>query len=213
MTTKVIVFDFDGTIADTYDTFVAIINRLADEFGYQPVSQEEIRRFRNLNSQEIIKQSGISLFKVPALLRRAKQEMSQEITKIPLITGIESALLNLQNQGKKLGIVTSNTQENVDCFLHNHALENAFDFVYSDTNIFGKHKIINKLIKQEKLLREKIIYVGDETRDITAAKKSNIKVIAVSWGFNSPEILAKCNPDFLIDNPMELPKIIADFTH
>ena len=212
MTTKVIVFDFDGTIADTYDAFVTIINRLADEFGYQPVSQEEIRRFRNLNSQEIIKQSGISLFKVPALLRRAKQEMSQEITNIPLIPGMKSALSTLQKQGKKLGIVTSNTHQNVACFLNKHELEPIFDFVYSDTKIFGKNKIINKLIKQEQLLREGIIYVGDETRDITAAKQSKIKVIAVSWGFNSPEILAKCNPDFLIENPMELPQVIADFT-
>ena len=212
MTKKVIIFDFDGTIADTYDAFVDIINRLAGEFGYKPVSQSEIKRLRNLNSQEIIKQSAISLFKVPALLRRAKREMNQEIDNIQPISGIKPALLTLQTQGKKLGIVTSNTQDNVTRFLANHDLINVFDFVYSDTSIFGKHKILNKLIKRENFLHDNIIYVGDETRDITAAKKSKIKVIAVSWGFNSPEILAKYNPDFLLEHPMELPQVITNFT-
>ncbi len=51
---------------------------------------------------------------------------------------------------------------------------------------------------------EEVIYVGDETRDIEAAKKINSKVIAVSWGFNTKEALARHNPDFLIHQPSEL---------
>ena len=213
MTPKVIIFDFDGTIADTYDAFVGIINGLADEFGYKKVSQEELKLLRNLNSQEIIKQSNISIFKVPALLRRVKRELSKEIEHIKPISDIQLALLALGEQGYQLGIVTSNTQSNVEKFLNNHKLASLFDFVYSDSNLFGKHKILKKLIKRQKLVREEIIYVGDETRDIEAAHKSGIKVIAVGWGFNSPEVLAQYNPHVLVEYPRELKQVVEDLSN
>ncbi|PSB03825.1 HAD family hydrolase, partial [Merismopedia glauca] len=54
----------------------------------------------------------------------------------------------------------------------------------------------------------KVIYVGDETRDIEAARKSKIKAIAVCWGFNFREILAKYKPDFLIDRPSQLLEVV-----
>jgi phosphoglycolate phosphatase-like HAD superfamily hydrolase len=63
-------------------------------------------------------------------------------------------------------------------------------------------------MKINNLSSEEVIYVGDETRDIEASKKINIKVIAVSWGFNSGEVLAKHNPDFLIHKPSELIEVL-----
>lgn len=50
--------------------------------------------------------------------------------------------------------------------------------------------------------------MGDEIRDIDAAKKTGIKVIAVGWGFNSPQALAAQNPNFLIERPQELIEIM-----
>ena len=74
--------------------------------------------------------------------------------------------------------------------------------------IFGKTTIINNVLKQKQLDPTTVIYVGDETRDIEASKKANIKVIAVTWGFNSPEALAKQEPYILINHPQELPEVI-----
>ena len=79
-----------------------------------------------------------------------------------------------------------------------------FDFIYSGTILFGKSKAINKFLKQENIKPEAVIYVGDEIRDIEAARRSEIKVIAVSWGFNSEQVLAELHPDYLIQNPAEL---------
>ncbi len=52
--------------------------------------------------------------------------------------------------------------------------------------------------------------MGDETRDIEAAKKSKIKIVAVTWGFNSSNVLAQHQPDFLIDIPQQLTEIFED---
>jgi phosphoglycolate phosphatase-like HAD superfamily hydrolase len=209
MSVKVIIFDFDGTLADTLDALVIITNRLAVEFGYKQTAPEELAQLRNLSSREIVKQSGISIFKLPFLLKQVKLALGNDIQKLNPILGIKEALTHLKNEGNSLGILTSNSEENVSVFLRNQGMEDLFSFIYSGTSLFGKHKVIRKLMKDNNLKTEEVIYVGDETRDIEASKRINIKVIAVSWGFNSREALAKHNPDFLIHKPYELIEVIA----
>jgi phosphoglycolate phosphatase-like HAD superfamily hydrolase len=209
MSVKVIIFDFDGTLADTLDALVIITNRLALEFGYKQTAPEELAQMRNLSSREIFEQSGISIFQLPFLLRRVKLALHKDIQKLSPILGIKEALTHLKNEGNRLGILTSNSEENVSVFLKKHGIEDLFSFIYSGTTLFGKHKVIRKFMKQNNLNTQEVIYVGDETRDIEASKRINIKVIAVSWGFNSREALAKHNPDFLIHKPGELIEVIA----
>lgn len=204
MNQKVIIFDFDGTIADTVDALVVIANRLAVEFGFIQITPEELALLRNLTAREIIKYSGISLFRIPFLVKKVKSELKNKIHEFKPIPGIQEALIELQNQGYRLGIITSNSQENVTEFLKINHLDSLFEFIYSGVTIFGKTTIINNVLRQKQLKLQDVIYVGDETRDVEASKKANIKVIAVTWGFNSPEALAKEKPNFLIDQPSEL---------
>lgn len=209
MSVKVIIFDFDGTLADTLDAVVSITNRLAGEYGYKPTTPDELDQIRNLSSSEIIKQSGISLFKIPFLLRRVTEDLRNDIQKLKPIIGIKDALTQLKEEGITLGILTSNSEENVEIFLENHGMQELFSFVYSETRLFSKHRIIRKFMKKNNLNPEEVIYVGDETRDIEASKRIHIKVIAVSWGFNSREALAKQNPDFLVYKPSELIEVMG----
>lgn len=208
MTLKVIVFDFDGTIADTLDPIVNIVNRLAVEFGYKLASQEDVAQLQNLTSIEIIKQSGISIFKVPFFIKKLRAELKKEIPYTKPILGMKETLIELKKHGYQLAILTSNSKENVMEFSNSNGLQEVFDFIYTGAKLFGKNKVINKFLKQENFSPEEFIYVGDETRDIEAAKKSQVRVIAVSWGFNSKEILAEQNPDFLVQQPEELLEVI-----
>ncbi|MBD2006262.1 MULTISPECIES: HAD-IA family hydrolase [Cyanophyceae] len=208
MTEKAIIFDFDGTIADTFDAIVSITNCLALEFGYKLATLEDIEQFRNLSSREIIHKSGVSFFKLPFLLRKVRAGLNNKIQELKPFPGIKEALIELKAQGNTLGIITSNSQDNVTLFLENNVFLEIFDFLYSAPTVFGKHKVINSFLKQHNIKQQDVIYVGDETRDIEAARKSNVKAIAVTWGFNSKEVLAKHNPDFLIYNPQELIEVI-----
>ncbi len=93
MTARVILFDFDGTIADTYQAIADIADRLSSEFGYKPLSQEELLFLKNLSSREIIKRTEISLFKIPFLIKRVQTELSKEIANLPPIAGIDSRIV------------------------------------------------------------------------------------------------------------------------
>jgi len=211
MSVKVIIFDFDGTLADTLDAIVNITNRLAKIYGYKATAPEELAQIRNMSSREIVKQSNISVFKLPFLLRRIKLELQDDIQQVKPIAGIQESLIRLKNQGILLGIITSNSEENVKAFLQKNDMKDLFSFIYSERTLFSKDKALNKFIKRNNLIPEQVIYVGDETRDIEASKKINVKVVAVSWGFNSEEALAKQNPDFLINKPSELVDLIGSF--
>jgi phosphoglycolate phosphatase len=205
--TKVIIFDFDGTLADTIDILLSITNRLSAEYGFKSATKEELAQLRNLNSWQILQYSGISIFKFPLLIRRLKAELHSEVPHIQLFPGIKEVLLELKKRGFQLGIITSNSRENVLGALEKNGLQDTFTFIYSGST-FGKHKVINKWLRIENIHTEKVVYVGDEVRDIDAAKKTGIKVIAVGWGFNSPQALAAQNPNFLIERPQELIEIM-----
>ncbi|MDB9314712.1 HAD-IA family hydrolase [Spirulina sp. CS-785/01] len=203
-----IIFDFDGTIADTHRPFINILNRLSDEFGYDPVKEEDIPKLRGLSSQEIVQKADISLFKIPFLLKKAKQELNKDIIHVLPITGMDQAIQELYQTGYHLGILTSNIQENVTIFLQKNNLSDLFEFVHSGNTLFGKDRLLKKIFKQYNINPDVTVYVGDETRDIDAAKKSGIRVISVTWGFNSQDILAEHNPDFLVSNVEDFIKLI-----
>ena len=208
MTAKVVLFDFDGTIADTYNAIVEISNQLSSEFGYKALKEEELLLLKNLSSREIVKLSEISIFKIPFLVRRVRTELSKEIADLSPIRGINSILFELKSRGYILGIVTSNNKENVDIFLRKNRLSSLFSYIYSSTSIFGKHRVIERAIRSNRLNKADVVYVGDETRDIRSSRKSGIGVVAVSWGFNSAEILQEYEPDYLVNTPKELLKAI-----
>ena len=157
-----------------------------------------------MSSREIVKLSEISIFKLPFLVRRVRTELSKEIAQLSPILNISPVLLELKSRGYTLGIVTSNIKENVEIFLLNNQLRSLFSYVYASTSIFGKHRVINQAIRNNQLNKSDVIYVGDETRDIRSARRSNIGIAAVSWGFNSAEILQAYQPDYLVDKPCEL---------
>ena len=210
MTQKVIIFDFDGTIADTVDALVSIANSLAVEFNFAPITPEEFLLLKNLTSREIFKYSGIPLFKIPFLLKKVKRELKNKIPELKPIEGIPEALLELKENGSRLGIITSNSKGNVKEFLKINNLDNFFEFVHTGVTIFGKTTIINNVLKQKQIKTQEVIYVGDETRDIEASKKAQIKICSVTWGFNSEEALAKEHPDFLIHHPRELVEVVKN---
>lgn len=72
---KGILFDFDGTIADTLSLVLAIFNRISPEYGLSPLKAEEVRELRSMTSQEILRQAQIPFWQVIALVIRAKQEL------------------------------------------------------------------------------------------------------------------------------------------
>ena len=206
---KTIIFDFDGTIADTLDSVVRIVNDHAEHFGYKKVTKEDIPYLQGKKPREILSYLGISIFKLPLWIKKIHSEINKEISNMESTVNISPLLSELNNNEHfHLGILTSNTQENVKKFLDKNGLD-FFDFIRTGKSVFGKSHMINKIIKQRHVNKNEAFYVCDEVRDIEAARKSGIRSIAVTWGYNTKGALMKENPDFLVDSPDELRNIIT----
>ncbi|MCK5780628.1 MAG: HAD-IA family hydrolase [Psychrilyobacter sp.] len=206
MKKTVFIFDFDGTIADSLHMGIEIFNKhIANKYNCKSIDTDNIEELKGKSTYELLKEHKINILKVPLLLYVAKKLMEEKMGEIELIEGMKEALKGLKNKGFRMGILTSNNKKNVELFLIHHGLEDLFEFVYSEKNLFGKDKAIKKMINTEKL--EDIIYVGDETRDVEACKKVGVPVIGVSWGFNTKINLEAHKPNYLISSPQELVKI------
>ncbi|BAU09566.1 phosphoglycolate phosphatase [Leptolyngbya sp. NIES-3755] len=207
---NVILFDFDGTIVDSVDVGVEITNRLALEFGFPPFDQATLEELKNLGSRGALKRSKIPVWKLPFLIRRFTAELNREIPHLELFPEMKETLLELKQQGNFLGIVSTNSIKNIQEFLRVQNLTSTFDVISASYSLFGKSRLIQKIMRQQKLQPSQIYYVGDETRDIEAAKTSGVNSIATTWGLNSAEILLQHHPDFLIDCPKELLNLLID---
>ena len=103
-----------------------------------------------------------------------------------------------------MGILSSNDRRNIDLLLKKYDIAHYFDFIYTEKNIFSKDKKLKFILKLFRLRHEDIIYIGDEVRDIQAAKRAGINNIAVTWGYNNPKILISAKPTALVENPKQL---------
>lgn len=204
-----IIFDFDGTIADTLSVVIRIANKFADHYGYNKIPLSDLPKLREKKPSAVLRHLGISIFKLPIVARKIRFEMNKEIVNLKTAVDLKDTLVHLKENGCILGILTTNSRENVVEFLKKNDLE-LFDFVYSGRAVFGKSRLLKKLMKEKKIPHEDLIYVGDEIRDVEAAKKAGIKVIGVSWGYNTKSALLESHPDHIVEKPEELKGIILD---
>lgn len=206
-----LLFDFDGTLADSLSAIVTITNRLAPEFGYRPTPLAEVDALKGLTARQLIRYSGIPILKIPALLRQLRAELRQQSAAIPPCAGMPAVIRQLYERNHSLAVITSNTPEAVWAFLAVHSLEHCFVSVDGGGTLFRKGKLINQCLEKHQFTPKDTVYVGDEVRDIDAARFAGVSPVAVTWGFNSREALVAAQPDWLVDEPEMLAAIAEGF--
>jgi phosphoglycolate phosphatase len=204
MAYRTIIFDFDGTLANTLEDSRRIFNEIASDLGLREVTREELPALRHMSIKELISHLGIPKRRVPGIIARGTAMMRGNIVRLPLIEGMAETLPALRARCDSFGVLTSNAPTNVDLFLRAHGLRGLFNFISSTSKLTGKAKHIKAIRKTFSLRAEEMLYVGDEIRDIKASQKAGIPVAAVTWGFNSPEALAAEKPDHLLSTAAEL---------
>ncbi|MCX7713541.1 MAG: HAD-IA family hydrolase [Chthoniobacterales bacterium] len=200
---KAVIFDFDGTLADTFAIAVEVYNSVAVDFGCRIVKQEEIPAARKKSARQLMGELGVTKRKLPRLAARCLKLIHQKMECVLPFPGITASILTLKNSGLILGILTSNSCENVEVFLRKNDLEK-FDFVRSSSRLFGKAKEIRSILKEYGWKPSEVAFVGDECRDMEAGAKAKVVTVAVGWGFNLPEALLEQKPDLFLQYPEQL---------
>jgi phosphoglycolate phosphatase len=203
---ELIVFDFDGTIADSLHQGLAHYNSLASRYGFLPVT--DITAARAMKTKAFFKAHKIPLRRLPRLYKEFTRLQKDHMPGIRLYDGMAEAIESLASR-YRVGILSSNSEENIRRCLAANQVERHFSFVLSHSSIFGKHKSMRKVLKIEKLSREKVVYIGDELRDMKAAAKAKIDACAVTWGIHTENVLLQEGPRFIARQPSDLLRVFG----
>ena len=204
---QLVLWDFDGTLADTLASVLQLYNELAGRHGFRPV--DDPQAMRGLTPFEFLRGHGIPLAKVPSLVREMRAAHRARMATTRLFPGLPPVLEALRRSGCRLGILSSNSRENILACLRANRAEGLFDPVVGYSRLLGKARPIRRLLRAGRLAVRDVLYVGDEVRDIEAARQAGVAVAAVTWGFNAKELLARHAPDHLIEYPEELLRVLG----
>ena len=199
-----LLFDFDGTLVDSFNCVMEKAILMAEEFHFQTMSDKDINDLRDLTSKELLKLLNIPVYKIPKLIHHMRKHLRNEMHSLAPSRHIRPVVEKLYNANVPLGILSSNSVENVSKWLDSHDMRHFFNFIHTESNYFSKKYLLKKTLKTYRMDKSNTYYICDETRDIDAATKNNIKSIAVTWGYNSEKALLQYQPAFIARHPDDI---------
>jgi phosphoglycolate phosphatase len=203
---RLAIFDFDGTLADSFPFFIRVFNQLAQQHGFKGIDPDLALTYRGYDARRMMEQVGMPAWKLPLVARSFISLMKQNAESISLFEHTDDMLLHLANNGVILAIVSSNSYDNVSRILGpaNMGLISQFE---CGVSIFGKAARIQKVLKKTGVPYREAIYIGDQVADLEAARKKKVAFGAVSWGYATIESLRQHSPEEEFDSVSAIRRI------
>jgi phosphoglycolate phosphatase len=209
LTYRLVIFDFDGTLADSADWFIGMTNEVARRFRFRQISDEEVAMLRGRSSREVVAYMRVPAWKMPFIARHTRRLVSENTSEIPLFPESPDLIRRLHASGVVLALVSSNSESNVRKIL-GPELAACIDHYACGASMFGKSPKFRKVIRKVGAGPGEVLSIGDETRDIEAASRTGIDSGAVTWGYARPEILEAHRPTFLFNTMEDIARTILD---
>jgi phosphoglycolate phosphatase len=191
------IFDLDGTLADSFPWFLRTVNDVADRFRFRRVADEDVESLRHASSRELLAYLQVPLWKLPSITRHMRKLKADPNANIALFDGVDTMLRSLASSGVKLALVSSDSETNARRKLGDLAA--LFSYFDCAASLFGKPAKFRRAIRRAGVAPADVIAIGDEIRDIEAARAVGIACGAVSWGYAAPPALRAQAPDFLFE--------------
>jgi len=199
---RLAIFDFDGTLADSLDWFRASFHDVIARFDLTPITAEELEAMRGLSAREIMARLNVSMWQLPTIVSDMRKRKLAAASETSLFAGIPAMLSDLQRQGIKTAIVSSDSEASVRQVLGPTTAQiTRFD---CGAAVFGKHRKFRRVARKLGAKPSETICIGDEIRDIEAAKAASMDSGAVAWGYALPSALQAAGPTHLFNSVEEM---------
>jgi phosphoglycolate phosphatase len=205
---ELVIFDLDGTLLDSFPWFSSVINSIADKHHFRRVENDQAEMLRGSGARQIIKLLGIAAWRIPAIARDVRRLKSDHLHTIALFPGVDRLLRELSARGIVLAIVSSDSEDNARRAL---GPANAAPIAHyaCGSSLFGKSGKFRQVMKSAAIPPSRTICIGDEIRDIEAARKVGLDFGAVSWGYTSTAALQAHAPEYMFSS---IDDLIAEVT-
>ncbi len=208
---KLIIFDLDGTLLDTLTDITNSVNYTLNKFNKEPKTEEEIKYFLGQGPRYLLENSFGEIENYDEVFKvydtHYKIHQNDNTKPYP---GVKETLEELKKTNLKLA-VCSNKQDEITKSLIEDLFPGVFSHVIGTSEKFMRKPasdMPNHIMKSLGVTKKETIYVGDTETDMKTAINSNIRAIAVTYGFRRKEELEIFKPYKIIDNLKELLEII-----
>jgi phosphoglycolate phosphatase len=197
---RLVAFDFDGTLVDSFPVFRTVFAEVAERFGLRRPAAAEAEALRGLPTRELLRRLDVPLARLPAILRDAQARMAHRAHAVAVVPGVPALLASLASRGVAVAVLSSNGEGLVRQVLGASLVAHVTAF-RCGTALFGKAPRLRALVRRFRATGA-AVFVGDEERDIAAARAAGVRALAVTWGYATPAALG--DADAICENVASL---------
>ena len=201
-----VIFDFDGTLADSFPWVLRTVDEVSDRFKFRRPRDGELEELRYCDAREVMRRLGVPRWKVPMIARYVRSRMAEDVGQIGLFPGTGEMLDELANAGLRLAVVSANSEATIRTVLGPHARR--VSAIAGGVSLFGKRGKLLRMSRLTGVEPRRVLVIGDEIRDLNAARAARMAFGAVSWGLTRPEALEAGRPQALFRQMSDIPKLV-----
>lgn len=199
---RVIMFDYDGVIADSFDAYFREFTAVCTEMGFHRInSKDKFLRLFEGNALRQLLWFGFPMWRLKRLASQFRPRIEAATVSVKPFDGMVDLLRELTAR-HHVYIVTSNTGETIEWFLSTHAIEGVRGVLGGDHHA-SKVRKIRRILKRH-LGKVEAYYIGDTKGDMVEARKAGAKAVAAAWGWHHADKLLEAGPDHICRSPQEL---------
>ncbi|MDP1737712.1 MAG: HAD hydrolase-like protein [Caulobacter sp.] len=200
---RLAIFDFDGTLGDTMGWMLDASDQMAEKFGFRKIDRSQLDTLRTMTARDLMKLQRLPALKLPIIAAHFHTLMASEAGTIRMFDGAPETLRSLHAAGVKLAVVSSNTEANIRIVLGDELSGLVSQFACGAT-VFGKASKFRRVLKALGVAPADAVSIGDEIRDLDAAREVGLATAVVCWGYTAPDALKAQRPDHVFETMGEI---------
>lgn len=202
-------FDYDGVFVDSLDDLLDKARRAqaAVGVGRQP-EKKDFQTTKNLTFEQVGRDLGIPEEKLLEYGLKFFELQNEDDGFCPLFDGMAKVIRELSAK-HTIVIITSSVKRTVEKALEHYELLDNISFIFDGLQGGTKSEKIQQAIEKFSIPSEQTVMIGDCVSDIREGKMAQVGTVAVTWGFQSRQLLLGESPDYIADSPQELLRILS----
>lgn len=202
-----VVFDFDGTLADSYAAITASVNFVRGKHGLAPLAIEEVKRHVGRGPEYLLTHTVPGGKLADDLAAYRVHHPTVMLTMTYFLPGVQELLPSLHQAGKKIGLCSNKPRLFSQELLKHLKVADCFDVVLGFEDVpHGKPApdMLLMAIDRLGLPAARVLYIGDMVVDIQTARAAGVRVWCVATGSQDRRVLEEARPDRLLPDMREM---------
>lgn len=196
---RLAIFDFDGTLHDSFPWFLRVLGEVAARHGLRSIAAHEVEELRGMDTRALLAHMRVPAWRIPLIARDIRRLKAQQLDAIAMFPGAVTTLETLAARGIVMAIVSSDSEANVRAALGS-AHARLISHWACGASLLGKAAKIGQVLRASGVPGHAAIKIGDETRDHEAALKAGVAFGAVTWGYAAPALLRSRAPEAVFES-------------